>query len=123
MAGRRAKDPQYARRVNAAARLLATGMPGSEAARAVAQQFSVSDRQGGRYVAAAAGGLVAVPRPRVVFTVKLPGPLVARVRVYAHASGGTISGVVAAALGEFFARRPGEPPAGGTGDEPGERGE
>ena len=45
-----------------------------------------------------------VPEPGVVFTVKLPGRLVAAVREHARASGRTISAVVAQALEEFLAR-------------------
>jgi hypothetical protein len=126
MTGQRAKDPQYAQRVNTAARLLATGMPPSEVAHTVAQQFSVSDRQGSRYVAAAGAGPVAVPQERVVFTVKLPGSLVGRVRAHTRASGSTISGVVAVALAEFFTRHHDSGPAGGAdgmGNEPGGQGE
>lgn len=107
MSGGRADDPQYARRVNAAAQLLAAGVSRSDAVRSVAQQFSVSSRQGSRYVEAAAGGPVEVPETRTVFTVKVPVSLVARVREYARASGGTISGVVITALTEFLARRHG----------------
>jgi predicted transcriptional regulator len=39
-----------------------------------------------------------------VFTVKLPAPLVARVRAHAAATGRTISSVVAQALEEFLSR-------------------
>jgi hypothetical protein len=107
MTGGRADDPQYAQRVNAAAGLLAAALSRAEAARVVAQRFSVSMRQGSRYVEAAAAGPVEVPETRVVFTVKLPVSLVGRVREHARAGGGTISGVVATALMEFFARRHG----------------
>jgi predicted transcriptional regulator len=47
---------------------------------------------------------VAVPAPTVVFTVKLPVAVVARVRAYAAASGRSISSVVAQALEEFLSR-------------------
>jgi uncharacterized protein YoaH (UPF0181 family) len=93
-----------AERVNAAAGLLAAGMASVEAARVVAQRFSVSVRQGHRYVEAAQAGPVQVPEPSVVFTVKLPASLVARVREYAHGSGSTISAVVARALTEYLQR-------------------
>jgi hypothetical protein len=108
MSGGRVGDPQYAQRVNAAAQLLAAGVPRAEVTRVVAQQFSVSTRQGSRYVEAAAAGPIEVPETRAVFTVKLPVSLVARVRAHARASGETISGVVTAALTEFFARRHGD---------------
>jgi hypothetical protein len=73
-------------------------------ARLVAQRFSVSERQGRRYVEAAAGGLVEVPEASVVFTVKVAAPLVARVRRYARERGITISAVVTQALTEFLQR-------------------
>ena len=47
-------------------------------------------------------GHVAVPAPTGVFTVKLPVPLIARVRAHAAASGRTLSAVVAQALEEFW---------------------
>ena len=45
-----------------------------------------------------------VPDPAAVFTVKLPVPLIGRVRAHAAASGRTLSAVVAQALEEFLAR-------------------
>ena len=48
---------------------------------------------------------MAAPQPMTVFTVKLPVPLVARVRAHAAATGRTISSVVAQALEEFLSRR------------------
>jgi predicted transcriptional regulator len=44
-----------------------------------------------------------VPEETMVFTVKLPAALVARVRARARESGSTISAVVAQALTEFLA--------------------
>jgi predicted transcriptional regulator len=49
-------------------------------------------------------GHLAVPDPTGVFTVKLPTPLIARVRAHAAGSGRTLSAVVAQALEEFLAR-------------------
>ena len=49
-------------------------------------------------------GRSAVPEASVVFTVKLPASLAARVREHARESGSTISAVVARALTEFLAR-------------------
>ena len=60
---------------------------------------------------APAGPTVAVPAPAAVFTVKLPVPLIARVRTHAAASGRTLSAVVAQAWGEFLARAHRERPA------------
>jgi hypothetical protein len=104
MAGSRVDDMGRAERINAAAGLLASGMAPLLAARVVAQRFSVSARQARRYVEAAAGGPVEVPEPSVVFTVKVPASLAARVREYAHGSGSTISAVVARALTEYLQR-------------------
>jgi predicted transcriptional regulator len=47
---------------------------------------------------------VAVPEASVVFTVKLPAVLVARVRAHAREGQTTISAVVTRALTEFFTR-------------------
>ena len=96
---------EYARRVNAAAELLERGVSVAEAARVLADRFGCSVRQARRYVErAAAGGPAVVPEADVVFTVKLPAALVARVRERARESGSTISAVVAQALTEFLAR-------------------
>ena len=111
MAGRRAGDPERAERVNAAAELLGTGVWPVEAARILAQRFSVSVRQARRYVDAAEAGPVEVPEASVVFTVKLPASLAARVREYAHERGVTISAVVARALTEFLHRAHRERPS------------
>jgi hypothetical protein len=104
MPGGRVGDSARAERVNAAAELLASGVAPVQAAGVLAQRFSVSVRQARRYVEAAAAGPVAVPETSVVFTVKLPASLAARVREYAHGSGSTISAVVARALTEFLHR-------------------
>src|SRR5215212_7083927 len=104
MAGGRVGGSGRAERVNAAAELLASGMAPVEAARVVAGRFSVSLRQGRRYVEAASAGPVVVPEASVVFTVKLPASLAARVREHAHEGGVTISAVVARALSEFLQR-------------------
>jgi len=104
-------DSERAVRVNAAADLLASGVSPVDAARVVAQRFSVSLRQARRYVDAAAAGWVEVPETSVVFTVKLPASLAARVREHARASGVTISAVVARALTEFLHRAHRERPS------------
>jgi hypothetical protein len=104
MPGGRVGDSERAERVNAAADLLGAGISPVQAARVLAQRFSVSMRQARRYVEAAAAGPVEVPEASVVFTVKLPASLPARVREYAHERGVTISAVVARALTEFLHR-------------------
>jgi hypothetical protein len=102
---RRARGDEYAARVNAAAELVAGGTSVAGAARELAGRFGCSQRQARRYVERAAdGGPMEVPQPRVVFTVKLPVRLVARVRAHAAESGRTISSVVAQAVEEFLSR-------------------
>ena len=112
MAGdRRAGAGEQAERVNAAAGLLESGVPVAEAAGVLAARFGVSVRQARRYAdRAAVLGRVPVPEASVVFTVKLPAVLAARVREYARAGGTTISAVVTRALTEFLARGRGSNP-------------
>jgi hypothetical protein len=101
----RAVGGAHAERINVAAGLAEAGVPAAEAARVLAGRFGCSVRQARRYVdQAAASGRVPVPEPGVVFTVKVPGRLVAAVREHARASGRTISAVVAQAVEEFLAR-------------------
>lgn len=97
---------EHAERVNAAAGLLASGTAAVEAAHIVSQRFSVSVRQGRRYVEAATAGPVEVPEASVVFTVKLPASLAARVREHAHEQEVTISAAVTRALVEFLHHAP-----------------
>ena len=95
---------EQAERINAAAGLLESGVPVAEAVPVLAARFGVSARQARRYAdRAAAEGRVPVPEASVVFTVKLPAALAARVRGYARDSGTTISAVVTRALTEFLA--------------------
>ena len=96
---------EYARRVNAAAELLASGVALAEAARLLADRFGCSARQARRYVERAAqDGPTPVPEATTVFTVRLPAALAARVRERARESGSTISALVVQALTEFLAR-------------------
>jgi hypothetical protein len=105
MAGSRADDAQYAERVNAAADLLEGGVSVVEAAAVLADRFGVSTRQARRYAdRAASAGRREVPEDSVVFTVKLPASLAARVRERAQASGMAISALVAEALTGYLAR-------------------
>jgi hypothetical protein len=103
--GRRARGDEFAARVNAAAELVAERSSVADAARELAGRFGLSERQARRYVErAAAGGPVEVPEATIVFTVKLPVQLAARLRAHAAGSGRTISSVVAQALEEFLPR-------------------
>lgn len=103
--GRRARADQRAQRVNAAADLLASGRDVVGATRTLARRFRLSERQARRYVERAQSeGVVAVPQPSVVFTVRLPEGVVSRLRGYARASGRTLSSLVAQAVSEFLDR-------------------
>jgi predicted HicB family RNase H-like nuclease len=104
MHGGRAHAGEYARRVNAAAELLTSGVPVVEAVRELVARFGCSARQARRYVERAAqDGPTPVPEATTVFTVRLPAALAARVRERARESGSTISALVAQALTEFLA--------------------
>jgi hypothetical protein len=109
--GGRVDRAEHARRVNAAAGLVAAGVPAAEAARVLAGRFAVSPRQARRYVdQAVAAGPVPVPETSVVFTVRLPAALAERVRAHARRSGTTISAVLTRALTEFFTPGRGKQP-------------
>jgi DNA-binding transcriptional regulator LsrR (DeoR family) len=102
---RRARADQYARRINAASELLASGWDVAEAARELARRHRISERQARRYVEQARDeGPRKVPSAKIVFTVKLPTDLARQVRKQAVRSEQTISSVVAAALREFLDR-------------------
>ena len=104
MAGtRRARADQYAKRVNAAAKLLAADTDSAEVVRQLARRYLLSERQAWRYVEQARDqGTLEIPKPKVVFTVKLPTDLVRHVRRQAKRSEQTISALVAQALKEFL---------------------
>jgi len=106
MAGaRRARADQYAQRVNAAAKLLTSGLETAEAVRELARRYRLSQQQAWRYVEQARDhGTVEVPTPKEVFTVKLPTDLARHVRRQAKQSEQTISALVAQALKEFLER-------------------
>ena len=98
---------------NAAADLAAEGLPAPAAARVLAARCGLSARQARRYVEqAAAAGRRVVPETGVVFTVKLPASLAARIREQARADQVGISALVASVLAEFVSR---DRPAGSGG--------
>lgn len=104
-AGGRATVAERVARVNAAVELVEAGMVAAQAARILADRFAVSVRQARRYVdRATCCGAAAVPEANIVFTVRLPAPLVDLVRRHARRTGSTISAVVADALGESLHR-------------------
>lgn len=103
--GRRARADQRAQRINAAAGLLDDGATVAEAVAQVADEFELSSRQARRYVELAReSGEVAVPEVAVVFTVRLPAGLVARLRRHAADTHRTLSALVAEALEQLLER-------------------
>ncbi len=101
----RARADERAIRLNVAVELLGSGLAIVAASRELARRFRLSERQARRYVEQArAAGPVNVPEPTSVFTVRLPGGLVRRLRDYAHGSGRTLSSIVAQAIDEFLSR-------------------
>jgi hypothetical protein len=91
--------------VNTAAQLLASGRNVAEAARQLARRHAVSERQARRYVEQARDlGPREIPKPKVVFTVKIPVDLVRRLRRRTTEGHRTLSSLVAQALEEFLAR-------------------
>ena len=104
-AGRRARTDQYATRIKASAALLEAGVSVAAAARRLAEDHRISERQARRYVERAeVGGAVPVPSPTRAFTVKLPSDLLHQLRTYARRSQQTLTALVTQALGEFLAR-------------------
>lgn len=109
--GYRARADQAARRINAAAALLARGIELPKAARELARRHRLSERQARRYLdRARVHGAVEVPRAKVTFTVKLGADLVSRVRQRARRSGQTVSALVTQALVELLERPDGGAP-------------
>jgi hypothetical protein len=99
MAVRRAYADEYAERVNRAAALLDTCSPAA-ARRGLQAEHGLSERQARRYVRAAqdAPDGVVVPERTVVFTVRLPGSLIARLRALTGVPGVSLSATVAELL-------------------------
>jgi DNA-binding transcriptional regulator LsrR (DeoR family) len=86
-------------------KLLAADLDAAEAVRLLARRYRLSERQAWRYVEQARDqGILEVPKPKVVFTVKLPTDLVRHVRRQAKQREQTISALVAQALKEFLER-------------------
>ena len=96
---RRAHADEYAARVNRAAALVGE-RPAADAVRVLQAEHGLSERQARRYVHAARRSPdgVAVPERTAVFTVRLPGSLIARLRAVARASGRSLSATAAEAL-------------------------
>ena len=111
--GKRAPRGQVAERINAAVEILKSGLSVSEAIGRLALREGISERQARRYVERAQqAGEVEVPRPKQVFTVKLPIALVGHLKSYAVASHRTLSSLVTQAVEEFLGARQSGPPGG-----------
>src|SRR5947199_10826094 len=101
--GHRGSAAHHARRVNAATELVASGWSVVEAGRELARRYAVSGRQARRYAEQARdSGSVEVPKPKTVFTVKLPTDLVREVRRRIKRDQRTLSSLVTQALEEFL---------------------
>ena len=102
----RATDIQKADRLNRARALLRQVATLPEAVERLAQECAISPRQAYRYLQQAQGLTAPVPvgEAKQAFTVKLPGSLIRRVRLYATATGTSISEVVNRALGAWLHR-------------------
>jgi len=102
----RATDIQKTLRLNRARALLREAPALPAAAERLAQECAISPRQAYRYLQQAArlAGPVPVAEAKQAFTVKLPGSLIRRVRLYARATGTSISEVVGQALQAWLQR-------------------
>ena len=96
----RATGSEHAKRLNLAFGWLKQGLSASEAAERLGVASKISQRQAHRYVEQARqiSAPVAVVEAKVVFTVKLPQLLVARLHRYAETTGETLSEIVSRAL-------------------------
>lgn len=102
----RASDAQKAMRLNRARTLLREVATLPAAVERLAQDCAISPRQAYRYLQQAQRLTAPVPvgEAKLAFTVKLPRSLIRRVRLYATASGASISEVVSRALLAFLPR-------------------
>jgi len=102
----RATEVQKATRLNRARTLLREGATLPAAVERLAQACAISPRQAYRYLQEAQQLTAPVPvgEAKLAFTVKLPTSVIRRVRVYATATGASISEVVSRALLAFLQR-------------------
>ena len=98
---------ELAKRINRAYALLKKDQPPSQVTEHLMKRYGVSQIQAYRYVQQAKqiNGKMVIPEASVVFTVKIPSSLSARIRKFANAQGMTISKVVSAALEDFLAKK------------------
>ena len=96
----RATEIQKATRLNRARALLREAATVPAAVERLAQDCAISPRQAYRYLQQAERLTAPVPvgEAKQAFTVKLPGSLIQRVRLYATATGTSLSDVVSRAL-------------------------
>jgi len=102
----RATAVQKVERLNQARTLLREAATVPAAVERLAQACAISPRQAYRYVQQAQQLTAPVPvgEAKQPFTVKLPGSLIRRVRLYAAATGTSLSEVVSRALGALLHR-------------------
>ncbi len=102
----RATDVERTKRLNRARALLREHPALPAAVELLAQECAISPRQAYRYLQQAERLAKPVPvaEAKQAFTVKLPGSLIRRVRLYATATGTSISDVVSRALDAWLHR-------------------
>jgi predicted DNA-binding transcriptional regulator YafY len=100
----RSSKVEQAQRINAALALIRGEGSLSDAATALAKQFSISKRQAYRYMRTAEliGEQIPVPDTKIAFTVKLSKNLIKALRKYAKSSGQSLSEIVTQALEAFL---------------------
>ncbi len=95
---------ELTQRINTALLLVRKYDSISEAASLMSEQYSISKRQAYRYVQQASkiGKQVAVPDPKIAFTVKLSQKLVQRLREHAKHTKKNLSTIVTQSLEDFL---------------------
>lgn len=95
---------ELTQRINTALLLIRKYDSTSEATSRMAKQYNISKRQAYRYVQKAneVGKQLAVPDPKIAFTVKLSQELVQRLREHAKYSGMKLSEIVTQSLEDFL---------------------
>ena len=95
---------ELTQRINAALLLISKYSSTSEAADMMMKQYSISKRQAYRYVEQAnkIGKQVAIPDPKIAFTVKLSQKLVQQLREHAKHTETKLSTIVTQSLEDFL---------------------
>jgi len=101
---KRSPSTKRAQRVNSALVLIKQHKSLARASELLAEQYAISKRQAYRYVQEAEliGEEIAIPDPKLAFTVKLSQKLIQAVRHYADSTGRNISETVTQALEAFL---------------------